>query len=141
MKIAVLIVLSFLTSCITLKSPEVKGISNFTTSGLLTGSPEMKFNVDLHNPNSFGVDIADFNVNVKYGNLSLADIKTSSLQSINGLSDVSIPLSFKPSAEQLNNIMQSGMELLNQNNSAKFSGSGSFRVQKFIFGRTFNFRF
>ena len=65
MKITVLLVLGFFTSCITLKSPEVKGISNFTTTGLLSGSPEMKFNVNLYNPNSFGVDIADFNVNVK----------------------------------------------------------------------------
>jgi LEA14-like dessication related protein len=95
----------------------------------------------MYNPNSIGLTLSDFTVNVMYGNLSIADIHTSESPYVGPASDVTIPLRFTPTQQQINNILQTGNILLNQSGSSKITGKGSVKVQKFIFSRTFNFSF
>ncbi len=133
--------LALLNSCITLQAPQVKGVSNLQTSGLLTGNPHLNFDIQLYNPNAISLALTDFNVNVRYGNLSLASLHLDTLQDVAAQSDFTVPLSFQPSKEQINNILQSGLGMINQGNQAKVNGTGSIRIRKFIFGKTFNFSF
>lgn len=129
------------SSCITLQPPQVKNVSNLQTSGLLSGSPHLDFEIQMFNPNSVSLTLTDFNVNVKYGNLSLADLHLDTLQEVSAQSNFTVPLSFQPSKEQINNILQSGLGIFNQGSGAKVNGTGSIRVQKIFFGKTFNFSF
>lgn len=78
---------------------------------------------------------------MRYGNLSLASLHLDTLQDVAAQSDFTVPLSFQPSKEQINNILQSGLGMINQGNQAKVNGTGSIRIRKFIFGKTFNFSF
>ena len=136
-----LFILLAYSSCITIQAPQVKNVSNLQTSGLLSGNPHLDFNIQMYNPNSISLALADFKVDVKYGNLSLASLHLDTLQQVAAQSNFIVPLSFQPSQEQINNILQSGLGIFNQGSGAKLTGSGSIRVQKFIFGKTFQFRF
>ena len=133
--------LALLNSCITLQAPQVKAISNLKTSGLLSANPHVKFDIQMYNPNAISLALTDFNVNVSYGNLSLALLHLDTLQDVAAQSNFTVPLSFQPSKEQINNILQSGLGMFNQGNESKVKGTGSIRVRKFIFGKTFNFSF
>ena len=129
------------TSCVVLQAPQVKRVTNLQTSGLLSGTPTVNFEIQLYNPNSVSLTLTNFSVNVNYGTASLATINTDTTQQIGAMSNFTVPLSFQPTAQQISNILQSGSGILNQTGSAKLNGKGTIHLQKFIFGKTFDFSF
>ena len=133
--------LFMLSSCITLQAPQVKSVSNVQAAGILSGEPHLNFNIEMYNPNTISIALTDFNVDVRYGNASLAAIHLDTLQEAAAQSSFNIPLSITPSKEQINHILESGIGILNQGSGTRLNGKGSIRVQKFIFGKTFNFSF
>lgn len=129
------------TSCVTIQAPQVKRVTNLQTSGLLSGTPTVNFEIQLYNPNSVSLTLTNFSVNVNYGTASLATINTDTTQQIGAMSNFTVPLSFQPTAQQISNILQSGSAILNQTGGARLNGKGTIYLQKFIFGKTFDFSF
>ena len=130
-----------LSSCITIQAPQVKRVTNLQTEGLLTANPHLNFEIEMYNPNSIGLIVTDFRVSVKYGDLSLADIHTDTLQEISALSNFNVPLSFSPTQQQINNIVQSGLGIFAGGGNAKLTGTGTMQLRKFVFNKTFHFSF
>lgn len=129
------------SSCITLQAPQFKSISKLQPATLLSGNPRLDFNIQMYNPNTVSIALTDFNVDVKYGTLSLASLHLDTVQQVQVQSDFNVPLTFTPSSEQINNILQSGLGMLSSGSNSKLNGTGSVRVRKFIFSKTFRFSF
>lgn len=134
-----LISLAFFSACITLQTPQVKSVSNLQTSGLLAANPHLSFEMVMYNPNTISIALSNFNVEVKYGALTLASLHLDTLQQVAAQSNFTVPLNFTPSSDQINNIIQSGLGIFNQGSGAKLNGNGSIRVTKYVFGKTFLF--
>ncbi|MEP7265323.1 MAG: LEA type 2 family protein [Bacteroidota bacterium] len=133
--------LSLLSSCITLKEPEVRSIENLSTEGLLTGHPHISFDVIVYNPNSIGLTLSDFQLHVLYGKQSLADLKNASPYYAEPLAEAKIPMTIEPTTEQLKFWIQASISGFSQNAGETFNGTGSLHVKKFLFSRKINFRF
>lgn len=130
--IAVCLSLAVFTSCITVKPVEVKNVDNLQLTGI-TSQPAVQFDVNIHNPNNFGLTLKEFQSTAFLGDKRLTDIFISKKLRIGANSDVSIPLQTQPS---LNDI--AGM-LLSGNSSKDVKVDGYITVRKFIFKKKFPF--
>lgn len=130
--IAVFLIFLFLTSCITLKPVEVKNVDNLQLT-VMTSQPAVQFDVNIHNPNNFGLTLKEFQSTAFLGDKRLTDIFISKKLRIGANSDVSIPLQTQPS---LNDV--AGM-LLSGNSSKDVKVDGYLTVRKFIFKKKFPF--
>lgn len=136
-----LVILLFLSSCITLKEPEVRGIENFNAAGLLSSKPKISFDVMVFNPNNIGVSLTDFKLNVLYGSRSMADLEVEKEYYAAPLSETAIPVVIQPTMQQLNLWMEIGLAGLSQAGSNKLNGKGSLRLKKYVFSKNFYFTF
>lgn len=136
-----LLILFSLSSCVTLKEPEVRRVTNFNADGLLSGHPKISFDVVIYNPNSIGLSMTDFMLSVNQRNKSLATVKTSETYFAAPMAEAVIPLSIEPTAEQLSNLIQSGISGFGSGDLSGFTGTGSLKVKKFFLNKTFHFKF
>jgi LEA14-like dessication related protein len=139
--IVFLLCLVFFSSCITLKEPQVKTINNVDATGILSAHPKITFDVIVYNPNSIGLTITDFKLNVLMGKKSLADITNARPYNVEPESDATVPMVIEPTADQLSLWLQASLSGLGQTDQEKFNGVGSLKVRKFLFSKTIHFRF
>ncbi|MEP7169482.1 MAG: hypothetical protein ABI855_08955, partial [Bacteroidota bacterium] len=55
-----------LTSCVTIQPVEVRNVDNFQMMDILT-KPSVQFDVNIHNPNNFGLTLKEFKSTVFLG--------------------------------------------------------------------------
>lgn len=123
-------------SCITMKAPQVKGIENFKTGELFSTTPAVTFDVKLHNPNNFGLQLRNVTLNLYTGNSLVGSFTTPYNTAIGRGKDFAIPFRLEPSIEQISTITMGGIK-----NAGSIKGKGSVTVKKFIFKRKFDFSF
>ena len=132
------VAVSVLSSCITLKEPQVRNINNVNADGLFSGHPKISFDVVLYNPNSIGMSMTDLSLQVKNGNTIMAEIKNDKTFYAAPMTETAIPLSIEPTIQQMNSLIQAG---LGGGDLGKFNGSGTVTVRKFLFSKKFQIQF
>ncbi len=108
---------------------------------MLSGHPKITFDVVVYNPNSIGLTITDFKLNVLLGKKSLADLTNASPYYVAPKADATVPMVIAPTAEQLGLWLEASLNGLGQKDEEKFNGVGSLKVRKFLFSKTIRFRF
>lgn len=81
-----------LTACFNIKPVEFKNISNASVSLVGIAGAQLKFNVNLHNPNNFKINLYKSNLNIKLDEIDFGDTQLDSTIFIPPNSDITIPL-------------------------------------------------
>ncbi len=123
---------SLFTSCVTVQPVEVRSVDNFELKDV-TSNPYVQFDVNIHNPNSFGLTLKEFQSTAFLGDKMLTDIFIEKKIRIGSNSDISIPLQTKPSLQDITNMVFSG------NSSKDLKVNGYITVKKFLFKKKFPF--
>ena len=111
---------------------EVRNVDNFQIKDIIT-KPNVQFDVNLHNPNNFGLTVKEFKSTAFLGDKMLTDIFIEKKIRIGANSDISIPLQTQPSINDITNMVLSG------NASKDLKVEGYVVVRKFIFRKKFPF--
>ncbi|MFI5218830.1 MAG: LEA type 2 family protein [Bacteroidia bacterium] len=127
-----LIILGFLSSCVTIKPVEVIGIGNFNLEPL-SSKPNVHFEVKIHNPNNFGLTLCELKSTVSLGAKTVTDITISKKTFIPADSEISIPLEARASVNEIASLLLSG------NASSNIKAEGYLAVRKFLFKKKFPF--
>ncbi|MBL0343444.1 MAG: LEA type 2 family protein [Bacteroidetes bacterium] len=122
-------------SCSTFQPLVITEVKNFKTANLLT-NPEILFDLQVKNPNKFGVTIKRMGLNVLLAETSIATVEIPGKRKIKGATVVSLPIAIKPSASSLTIIAVSGfMDIFSGKEDKKLDLSGEILIRKFIFAR------
>jgi hypothetical protein len=121
-----------ITSCITIQPVEVKNVDNFQLKDAFT-KPSVQFDVNIHNPNNFGLTLKEFKSTAFVGDKMITDIFIDKKVRIGAGSDISIPFQTSPSLNEISGILLSG------NASKDVKIEGFLVVKKFIFRKKFPF--
>jgi LEA14-like dessication related protein len=125
-------ILVLFSSCISLKPVTVTGVDNVQAEDILL-YPKISFNVNLHNPNNFGLTLKEFKTSAYFNDKVLTDVFTASKIRIARNSNVAIPLQTQPSIKELMTTYLTG----------KLKGNikveGYITVSKFLFRKKFPF--
>jgi LEA14-like dessication related protein len=123
-----------LTSCASVKPITVAGIDNLQVEDILL-HPKISFNVNLHNPNNFGLTLKEFKTSAYLNDKIMTDLYTETKIRIARNSNIAIPLKTEPSIKELMTTYLSGAL------KGKLKVEGYFTVKKFLFRRKFPFSF
>jgi LEA14-like dessication related protein len=124
--------LIFFGSCVTIQPVEVRNVDNFQLKDVLT-TPNVQFDVNIHNPNNFGLTLKEFKSTAFLGDKMVTDIFIEKKIYIGANSDITIPLQTQPSLKDITGIVLSG------NASGDLKVEGFIVVRKFIFRKKFPF--
>ena len=140
-RVATFLSLAFvlLESCAPLKPLEFKSVSDLKIEKL-TSSPDLSLNLNLHNPNSFGCTLRDFEFNFLLSETQLAsiDLKNNRLPAN---SDFTLPVSTVTSYDELIKFLPSGISSFNSGKEIPVTLTGKLTLKKFLFRKTFPFEF
>jgi LEA14-like dessication related protein len=126
-------VLSLLfSSCLTVQPVEVQSVNNFQLRDALT-KPYVQFDVNIHNPNHFGLTLKEFKSTAYSGDKVVTDIFVQKKTRIAANSDISIPIQTTPSLNDISSMLFSGGA------SKDVKVDGYLTVRKFIFSKKFPF--
>ena len=128
----------FFTSCMVIKPVEVKRLDNFRTE-LNLQQPEILFDVDVSNPNGFGVTLKKVNVNLGLGDKDLAGISTDRKMRIARRGNTRLPVILKPSYADLSAIAGAGLSEFLGAKKQSVSIRGEIVIGKFLFRRKLRF--
>ncbi|MBK8413651.1 MAG: LEA type 2 family protein [Bacteroidetes bacterium] len=92
--VLVLVLLTGLYSCGSIKPVSIKGIENFKTGSGLT-KPEFTFDIALENPNKFGVTVKRMGVNLSLNDSAIAGINIPSKTRIAAGSVITVPVTIQ----------------------------------------------
>jgi LEA14-like dessication related protein len=123
----------FFQSCISIQPVTVSGINNVQVEDVLL-SPKVSFDVNLHNPNSFGLTLKEFKTSAYLDNKLMTDVSIENKIYIGGNSDVAIPLKSQPSIQDIITTYLSGNAV-----KGNVKLEGYVTVSKFIFRKKFPF--
>ena len=116
----------------TIQPVEVKNVDNFQLTDVLT-KPSVQFDVNIHNPNNFGLTLKEFKSTAFLGDKIVTDIFIAKKIHIGANSDISIPFQTQPSLNAIVGMMLSGSA------SKDLKVEGFLVVKKFIFRKKFPF--
>lgn len=122
----------FFSSCLTVQPVEVQSVSNFQLQDPLT-KPYVQFDVNIHNPNHFGLTLKEFKSTAYSGDKIVTDIFVQKKTHIAANSDISIPIQTTPSINDISSMIFSGGA------SKDVKVDGYLTVRKFIFSKKFPF--
>lgn len=130
--------LVLVSSCLMIRPVEVKRLDNFRTE-LNLQQPEILFDVDVSNPNGFGVTLKSVDIHLGLGDKNLAGIKTSRQMRIPRKGNASLPVVLKPSYSDLSAIAGAGLKEFLGGKKQSMSVRGEIVISKFIFRRKLRF--
>ncbi|HMT27762.1 MAG TPA: LEA type 2 family protein [Bacteroidia bacterium] len=123
----------FFSSCTSIQPVMISGVHNFTT-GNLVSNPEIKFDLGVKNPNSFGVTVKRMSVNVLLSDSVVAGINIPVKTKIGAQSTIDIPITLKPSVSSLTQMAMSGFKnLFSSKSNSNMELKGEIVIRKFIF--------
>lgn len=135
----VLVISLVFFSCVNLKPVEVKKVSGFRTD-INPAKPAVLFDVDVYNPNTFGVTLRSMGLNLKLGEQTLADFSVAEKSRIPRRASASLPVTLYPSVADLANIAGSEISGIFGGKKKPLVISGRIVVGKFIFRKKISFR-
>lgn len=127
------------SSCISLKPVEVSGIGNFRTD-LNLNEPAILFDVNLKNPNHYGVTLSSMGVSLKMTGKTLAELSVSGKTRIARLEKTSVPVVLKPSLNDIKNMAASGFSDLLSGKKQSLTVEGELVVSKFLIRKKLHFK-
>jgi LEA14-like dessication related protein len=122
----------FLHSCVTVQPVTVSGINNLQVEDIML-SPKVSFDVNLHNPNSFGLTLKEFKTSAYVNDKLMTDVFMEKKMRIAPNSDIAIPLKSQPSIQDIITTYLDG----NMKGNIKLEGYVT--VSKFLFRKKFPF--
>lgn len=125
-------ILFLFNSCVTVQPVEVRSVDNFQITDIIT-KPKVQFDVNIHNPNSFGLTVKEFKSTAFLGEKIVTDIFVEKKIRIGANSDIVIPLQTQPSINDISSMLLSGKA------SKDLKVEGYVVVRKFIFRKKFPF--
>lgn len=127
-----------ISGCISLKAPQVKGIDKVSFTEL---SPDMKmmFNLNVHNPNNYGVNIKRMNVKVFLDDSLISKIGLAGKQKIAASSNIALPFEVQPKLANFPKLALAGITEIFSNSGSKLKMEGEIVVSKFIFRKRYSF--
>lgn len=134
------LLLIFLSGCISLKMPEVTGVSNVRLTDL-SKDMSIEFNVGLRNPNSFGVTLKSMKTEVLLADSVVASVGLIHKQRIAAGQKTQIPFSVKPDVLSMPKLGWLGITQLFKKDDKKFAVKGEIKVRKFIFSKKYKFSY
>jgi LEA14-like dessication related protein len=127
-----------LSSCVSLKAPNVKGIENFSVSSLSTDM-KMNFNVNVSNPNNYGVTVRQMNMKLYLDDSVISSIGINGKQRIGANSNLSLPFIVEPKITKMPKLAWIGIKELLGSTDNKMKLQGEIVVSKFIFRKKYSF--
>jgi LEA14-like dessication related protein len=128
-----------MTSCAPLRPIEFRSVTDFKVQHL-TSSPELAVNLNLHNPNSFGGKVKEFDIDFFLGESKITSVALKDVRVPSG-SDFTLPLSTTASYQQLIQFLPSGISSLKSGKDIPLRLSGKVTLKKFLFRKTLPFEF
>ena len=130
---ALIAVLMFLSGCVSIKPVTISGVNNFQVEDVLF-SPKVGFDVNLHNPNSFGLTLKEFKSSAYLDDKLMTDVFLEKKIHIGANSDIAIPLKSQPSIQDIITTYFGGGKT-----KGNVKVEGYVTVSKFIFKKKFPF--
>lgn len=131
--ILLLVLLTGLYSCGSIKPVSIKGIENFKTGSGLS-KPEFTFDIAIENPNKFGVTVQRMGVNLSLNDSAVAGINIPSKTRIAAGSVITVPVTIQPSVQTMTNLVLGGLKnILSENKKQRIEIKGEIAIRKFIF--------
>lgn len=127
-----------IAGCSSIKAPQVRGIDNVNFTEL---SPDMKmsFNVNVHNPNAYGIKIRGMNVEVFLDDSLISGIGLAGKQKVAASSNVTLPFVVEPKLARFPKLAWLGVKELFSDTDSKLKMKGEIVVSKFIFRKRYSF--
>lgn len=136
-----IVLLSFcilITGCASIKSPQIKGVDNFGVSEL-SSEMKMTFNVNVKNPNNYGLKIRRMNMEVLLDDSVVSSVALLGRQRIPASGNVSLPFEVRPKLIKFPKLALAGIKQLFSDSDNKFKLRGEIVVSKFIFRKRYSF--
>lgn len=127
-----------ISGCTSLKAPQIKGIDNVSFTEL-NPDVKMSFNLNVHNPNNYGVKIKRMNVQLFLDDSLISGIGLISQQKVAASSNVTLPFVVEPKLTRLPKLAWIGIKELFSDTDSKLKINGEIVVSKFIFRKRYSF--
>lgn len=133
-----LLITCAVSGCVSLKAPQIKGVDNLNFTEL---SPDMKmtFNVNVHNPNTYGVKIRKMNVKVFLEDSLVSGVSLVGKNRIAASSNVALPFMVEPKLAHFPKLALAGIKGLFSSSDKKLKIEGEIVVSKFVFRKRYSF--
>ena len=122
-----------LSGCVSIQPVTISGVNNFQVEDVLL-SPKVSFDVNLHNPNSFGLTLKEFKSSAYLDDKLMTDVFIEKKIYVGANSDVAIPLKSQPSIQDIITTYFGGGKT-----KGNVRVEGYVTVSKFIFKKKFPF--
>lgn len=120
--------------CASTKSFEYKGVNNFAIADVFD-EPKVAMDLNLHNPNPFGVTIRNFDLGIDVSGKPLGIMSIEDKVRIKRRSDFVMPVQFSTDIGSLGGILASGLTAFAGDDAMPVGLHGTITLQKFIFFR------
>lgn len=113
-----------------------KSITNPSLENI-SAAPAFKMNVNLYNPNHFGVKLKSYGLNVSVDSVQVATLSQNSAMHIPADTDFSIPVQINIPLSSLIKMIPQGANLFLNDVAIPFHLDGTITIKKFIFSKTY----
>lgn len=129
------LIIVLFSSCAGVKPVNIKDVGNVRSLNVLS-NPEITFDLKVENPNKFGVTVSRINLDLYNSESKLVEINLLEKTKVGKFSEVTLPVSMKPSIETIKSLLKSEMNnLVRGKVNQKMEISGELVMKKFIFRR------
>jgi LEA14-like dessication related protein len=138
--VLMLVLLSGLYSCGSIKPVSIKGIENFRPGSTLS-KPEFTFDIAIENPNKFGVTVQRMGVNLSLNDSAIAGINIPGKTRIGAGAVISVPVTIQPSVQTMTSLVMGGLKnIFSENKKQRIEIKGEIAIRKFIFVKKIKIR-
>lgn len=131
----VLPLIVFISSC-SIEPATFKSITNPSLENI-SSAPTFKMNVNLFNPNHFGIKLKSYDLNVSVDSVQVATLSQKSAMRIPPDTDFSIPVKIDIPLTSLIKMIPRGTDFFMNDAAIPFHLNGTITLRKFIFSKTY----
>ena len=126
------------TSCVSMKPVEFMRTENFSVTGD-NKKRLVQFDLVFHNPNGFGCTVDRITSDGWISNRQLFSAGVNGKVRAKSRRDFSVPVTASPANMDFGQLLETGLQLLLKDEKIPFKVSGTIRMKKFIFRKTYHF--
>jgi len=128
-------IILFISAC-SIEPATFKSITNPSLENI-SSAPAFKMNVNLYNPNHFGVKLKSYDLNVSVDSIRVANLSQDLAMHIPADTDFSIPVKINIPLTSLVKMIPQGADLFLNDVAIPFHLDGTITIKKFIFSKTY----
>lgn len=129
-----------MSGCVSLKMPEVTGVSNLRLTDL-SKDMSIQFDLGIRNPNAFGVTLKSMKTEIFLADSAVASVGLRHKQRLAAGQKSQLPFTVKPDVLSMPKLGWLGITQLFKKDDKKFAVKGEIKVRKFIFSKKYKFSY